>query len=188
MVRDLGSLNGTFVNNERITESPLAAGELLTVGTVTFRAVYEVIVDNGPPGGAADAASGATPERSEDPLARTVRGGPMEPIDLDGLDELGEDLEPAADSGSIATFISGPQAASGDKTDTYGENSDEIVVPKAAKAAKPAPATPPAAAAPAVPPTKSGEETTYIPGNEDTESETDDEEDDLNDFLSSLGK
>ena len=41
MVRDLGSLNGTFVNNERITESALGPGELLTVGTVTFRAVYE---------------------------------------------------------------------------------------------------------------------------------------------------
>jgi predicted component of type VI protein secretion system len=41
MVRDLGSLNGTFVNNQRVTESPLAPGELLTVGTVTFRAVYE---------------------------------------------------------------------------------------------------------------------------------------------------
>jgi len=42
MVRDLGSLNGTFVNNQRITESPLAPNELLTVGTVTFRAVYEL--------------------------------------------------------------------------------------------------------------------------------------------------
>jgi predicted component of type VI protein secretion system len=41
MVRDLGSLNGTFVNNQRITESPLPPGELLTIGTVTFRAVYE---------------------------------------------------------------------------------------------------------------------------------------------------
>jgi pSer/pThr/pTyr-binding forkhead associated (FHA) protein len=41
MVRDLGSLNGTFVNSERVTESPLPAGELLTIGTVTFRAVYE---------------------------------------------------------------------------------------------------------------------------------------------------
>src|SRR5258708_3835518 len=41
MVRDLGSLNGTFVNNERVTEAPLAPGELLTVGTVTFRAVYD---------------------------------------------------------------------------------------------------------------------------------------------------
>jgi pSer/pThr/pTyr-binding forkhead associated (FHA) protein len=46
MVRDLGSLNGTFVNNERVTEAPLAPGELLTVGTVTFRAVYET--DDGP--------------------------------------------------------------------------------------------------------------------------------------------
>jgi pSer/pThr/pTyr-binding forkhead associated (FHA) protein len=42
MVRDLGSLNGTFVNNQRVTESALSPGELLTVGTVTFRAVYEV--------------------------------------------------------------------------------------------------------------------------------------------------
>src|SRR5437773_11063101 len=41
MVRDLGSLNGTFVNNQRVTEAAIAPGELLTVGTVTFRAVYE---------------------------------------------------------------------------------------------------------------------------------------------------
>lgn len=41
MVRDLGSLNGTFVNNRRVTESPLRPGELLTIGTVTFRAIYE---------------------------------------------------------------------------------------------------------------------------------------------------
>jgi len=40
-VRDLGSLNGTFVNNQRVSESPLKPGELLTIGTVTFRAVYE---------------------------------------------------------------------------------------------------------------------------------------------------
>ena len=40
MVRDLGSLNGTFINNERITEAALPAGQLLTVGAVTFRAVY----------------------------------------------------------------------------------------------------------------------------------------------------
>lgn len=40
-VRDLGSLNGTFVGSQRITEAPLPSGELLTVGTVTFRAVYE---------------------------------------------------------------------------------------------------------------------------------------------------
>jgi pSer/pThr/pTyr-binding forkhead associated (FHA) protein len=43
LVNDLGSLNGTFVGEKRITEpTPLLPGELLTVGTVTFRAVYEL--------------------------------------------------------------------------------------------------------------------------------------------------
>jgi pSer/pThr/pTyr-binding forkhead associated (FHA) protein len=40
-VRDLGSLNGTFVNNEKITEAALPSGQLLTIGAVTFRAIYE---------------------------------------------------------------------------------------------------------------------------------------------------
>ena len=39
-VRDLGSLNGTFVGQTRIEESVLAPGDLLTVGAITFRAVY----------------------------------------------------------------------------------------------------------------------------------------------------
>jgi pSer/pThr/pTyr-binding forkhead associated (FHA) protein len=39
-VRDLGSLNGTFVGNQRVEQSVLKPGELLTVGTVTFRALY----------------------------------------------------------------------------------------------------------------------------------------------------
>lgn len=42
-VRDLGSLNGTYVNNTRIeTEQPLEPNQLLTLGNITFRAVYEV--------------------------------------------------------------------------------------------------------------------------------------------------
>ena len=40
-VRDLGSLNGTYVGNERVEDVVLPTGSLLTVGTVTFRAVYE---------------------------------------------------------------------------------------------------------------------------------------------------
>ena len=42
-VRDLGSLNGTFINNSRITEAALAPGALLTIGTCTFRADYELV-------------------------------------------------------------------------------------------------------------------------------------------------
>jgi hypothetical protein len=41
-VRDLGSLNGTYVDNHKIeSEHVLAPDHLLTLGTVTFRAVYE---------------------------------------------------------------------------------------------------------------------------------------------------
>ena len=39
-VRDLDSTNGTFVGSRPIQESPLRPGDLLTVGIVTFRAVY----------------------------------------------------------------------------------------------------------------------------------------------------
>jgi pSer/pThr/pTyr-binding forkhead associated (FHA) protein len=42
-VRDLGSLNGTFVNNKRIVEeTSLDPDQLLTLGNITFRAVYEI--------------------------------------------------------------------------------------------------------------------------------------------------
>src|SRR5262245_32209848 len=39
MVRDLGSLNGTFVGGRRVETAPLNSGELLTVGSVTMRIV-----------------------------------------------------------------------------------------------------------------------------------------------------
>ena len=41
-VKDLGSLNGTYVNNRRInSEQRLGPNELLTLGNVTFRAMYD---------------------------------------------------------------------------------------------------------------------------------------------------
>jgi hypothetical protein len=42
MVRDLGSLNGTFIGDTRVADQalPVRPGDLLTVGPVTFRAVY----------------------------------------------------------------------------------------------------------------------------------------------------
>jgi pSer/pThr/pTyr-binding forkhead associated (FHA) protein len=41
MVRDLGSLNGTFVSGHRVDTAPLLPGQLLTIGTVTLRAIYD---------------------------------------------------------------------------------------------------------------------------------------------------
>ncbi len=40
-IRDLDSLNGTFVGSERIGDARVNSGELLTVGTVTFRVLYK---------------------------------------------------------------------------------------------------------------------------------------------------
>ena len=45
-VRDLGSLNGTFVGSQRIQDAEIPPGELLTVGTVTFRAIYGDLAHN----------------------------------------------------------------------------------------------------------------------------------------------
>jgi pSer/pThr/pTyr-binding forkhead associated (FHA) protein len=42
-VRDLGSLNGTYVNSQKIdSDHWLQPDQLLTLGTVTFRAIYQV--------------------------------------------------------------------------------------------------------------------------------------------------
>jgi predicted component of type VI protein secretion system len=54
VVNDMGSLNGTFVGDQRISEPTfLLPGELLTVGTVTFRAAYTLA------NGQADESSGS---------------------------------------------------------------------------------------------------------------------------------
>ncbi|MEM9941996.1 MAG: FHA domain-containing protein [Planctomycetota bacterium] len=43
VVKDLGSLNGTFVNKNKINEEVfLEPNQLLTLGNITFRAVYEI--------------------------------------------------------------------------------------------------------------------------------------------------
>ena len=45
-VRDLESMNGTFIGNERITDRALRSGDLLTIGTATFRCLYDTSHDS----------------------------------------------------------------------------------------------------------------------------------------------
>ncbi len=71
-VRDLGSLNGTYVGNERVEDVVLPAGSLLTVGTVTFRAVYE------DPAAAVD--EGDLSFSIADPESDDLTVGPDEPL------------------------------------------------------------------------------------------------------------
>ena len=59
MVRDLGSLNGTFVRKQRIAEAaPLLPNEEFTVGPLTFRAEYDYV---------GEIATAATVPRPEQP-------------------------------------------------------------------------------------------------------------------------
>lgn len=201
MVRDLGSLNGTFVNNERINEAPLAPGELLTVGTVTFRAVYE---QNGaaPP---LDPSAKTVEATNSDgtfrtaPPAGTLRAPQGEPVDLadvdlEDIDELGEDpeLEGEAASGQTPSFFDNTSAVPSANTDPSG---DLGAGPPAAQAiptaappaplAKPMPAAAPAArpVAPAPPVMPSA---APPPPAAEVDEDAQEEEDDLNDFLKSL--
>jgi predicted component of type VI protein secretion system len=45
MIRDLGSLNGTMVEGQRIQESPLCPGNEINLGPLTFRAEYQYTGD-----------------------------------------------------------------------------------------------------------------------------------------------
>jgi predicted component of type VI protein secretion system len=165
MVRDLGSLNGTFVNNHRISESPLPPGELLTIGTVTFRAVYDSDSAIDPPGAAVQVGAG----RVAGPNGE-VHAGPAT-----------EDAPPAAHRGQTLEGT-GPYETTLEESPA---NVPSVNPPAAESGPSPRPTEP--APAPAkqddetvdvssFPPT--GEE--HVGGNED--------DDDLGDFLKSLGK
>lgn len=80
MVRDLGSLNGTFVNNQRIEgEQVLEPNQLLTLGNVTFRAIYKV---------EGELAVEESQQRSEVPLSEAVAPA-RQNIDTEPLSEPG---------------------------------------------------------------------------------------------------
>jgi len=185
MVRDLGSLNGTFVNNQRITESFLAPGELLTVGTVTFRAVYEI--DN-----TLSSSQGATPkgpgsERTRPPTKTTSKAPAKTatkpaaaaddsgPLDFDFGKPLTSD-EPAA-----ASAPGGPAHA----TQSLDSDLFEDLSSKsgAKKGAKPASGKPPA-------PEKAPAKKTPAPQDADDEPKkpSSSSDEDLNDFLESLNE
>jgi predicted component of type VI protein secretion system len=87
MVRDLGSRNGTYVANERITEAVLPSGELLTIGAVTFRAVYD---DHAGEGGISTKSRIPFRKRSPDPTGDDS-AIPLSEDELFRAEELADD-------------------------------------------------------------------------------------------------
>jgi hypothetical protein len=183
MVRDLGSLNGTFVNNERVTESPLPPGELLTVGTVTFRAVYEALEEIAPVTPIAKAAPGdKTIKASKAPTIRATTkeaaaaASPAANSDSEVLEfNFDEALPPSDDDDA--------QAAGGSAHPT--ERLSEPV--SKSQKRKPEKETKPASPGKAKPAAESDEVT--IQSDDEADADDDvpsDSDDDLNDFLKSL--
>lgn len=83
VVRDLGSLNGTFVNNQRIEgDQVLEPNQLLTLGNVTFRAIYEIA---------------ATPELSHALAATDIEVSEKVAVRQNMDTEPSPEIEPAGD-------------------------------------------------------------------------------------------
>ncbi len=112
LVRDLGSLNGTFVNNQRIEgDAELPSGELLTVGTVTFRAEYDDDSELRPPP--------QPVEKVEAKGSQTVRnpGG----VTLDVESGIDSDAEDEVNDEESAEFVA---VVGIDEVDELGEDED----------------------------------------------------------------
>jgi predicted component of type VI protein secretion system len=80
-VRDLGSTNGTFVNNERIDETDVRAGDYIRIGPLTF----QIQIDGDPE-------EASAPSYAEEPAAPAAGEPTGEPGDsFLELDNLGGD-------------------------------------------------------------------------------------------------
>lgn len=83
LIRDLDSLNGTFVDQQRIDEdTPLASGATVMMGTVMFQVIYGKEVDRLPPPAARDldktvAAAGTVRQDTLNKIAKAT-GGPSD--------------------------------------------------------------------------------------------------------------
>ena len=105
-VKDLGSLNGTYVNNRRIKEAQkLPPDHLLTLGNVTFRAVYEAPVAT-----AATEAEQPTDQRNED---ETINFEELESSPPDGRDTLPDTTDEPVESAAS------PEKAATDSADEH---------------------------------------------------------------------
>jgi len=207
MVRDLGSLNGTFVNNQKIAEpSAINSEELLTIGTVTFRAVYETGVNaeppEGPPPVMKTAAKDTLPAQIvPDDSLQDDTSQPLEISDFDFEDTVrpgGDEGAPAAplqaaktpakplEMPSIQVGASKPAAApAAPAVSATAAKPAPIPVPAPAAVAPaplPIPSKPAAAAFPAPTPAAAP-----APAAKQNEEEKEEEEDDFQDFLKSLG-
>lgn len=142
-VRDMGSLNGTFVGEEKIDEAALESGALLTVGNVTFRPIYGDQSQNSSPAPIQVAAGGNADAATEPMDFEFVDDDEIEEIseedfaieEVDEVEEVAEveEVDPLEPPGAnLAQTVRIPEPT---KQDTPQKNSDS-----AKKATEKAPA------------------------------------------------
>ena len=113
MVRDLGSLNGTFVNNRRIkNDQVLEPNQLLTLGNVTFRAVYDVadLSEGESPAAAqsievSDGVAKVTQEEDTEARAQKTDNRSTGPLESNGKQEPTAQAKPKIDTSSASARI-----------------------------------------------------------------------------------
>jgi predicted component of type VI protein secretion system len=208
LVRDLGSLNGTFVNNQRIEgDAPLHPGQLLTIGTVTFRAMYDaddttgsppttpaLLMKQGKPSSETDSEGtiSARPTlRNPSPPNATP---PTEPVDVDEDFSL-DDAKPL-----FAEFPAEKTSEDlGKNGNVKGSGAETVYAPTKGKPPTVPPPTPAAEKTPEKPAAKPAEKPAAkapekpapaAPSFDFVEAEDDagggEDDDDLNDFLKNL--
>lgn len=87
-VRDLGSMNGTYVGSDRITEIELPHEGLLTIGAVTFRALYDSSFAISQDDATRHDFDAETKTNNADVPQSIEIFDPMEPVEIDGFAEL----------------------------------------------------------------------------------------------------
>ena len=176
MVRDLGSLNGTFVNNQKVTESPLPSGELLTVGTVTFRAVYES--DAASDGAAPSPRIGPSDKTIPATKAPTIKAAPKPvPAEANSDSEILEFTEGELPANSSAAALQPTERLQPPLADKPRANVNE---PNGSPGEKKRSPSKPTTAE------KAEDIAVDFPNEEDEEPASSSSDDDLNDFLKSL--
>jgi pSer/pThr/pTyr-binding forkhead associated (FHA) protein len=155
VIRDLDSLNGTFVDQQRIDkDTPLASGATVMMGTVLFQVRYGKDADRLPPRPTVKmektaAAAGTVREETLNKISKQDSGASDEDLWEDRVEEPTAVVDPLG----LASLDDEPNK----KTPPRGpiKPANAAAKPKAAppqkKAAAPSPPTPPPAAKPAPP-------------------------------------
>ncbi|MBN1588892.1 MAG: FHA domain-containing protein [Pirellulales bacterium] len=185
MIRDAGSLNGTYVHGQRIQEAPLLPDEKFTIGPITFRVKYEYSGDRSklppivPAESIASAAAAAVAAEAAEPKTEPVK---------EEVSVARDEAEPAKEE-PLATPPDKPK----DEPDfemvddddfelTFQELPEEKAAPESPKKVEPSKDAGQEAPKKVEPKKEPAQE----PPKEDTDSEKDPEDQLLDDFLNDI--